>query len=234
MGVKGKMIGIIGAMQVELELFDAAMTDKSRETVCGIEFTRGKLWGRETVTAVSGVGKVNAAMCTQIMIMKYSPAFIVNSGVAGGLEPSLGICDAVVASDVVQHDMDTSPLGDPVGLISGINLVKIPCDERLCSALAKSVEECGIHCLCGTIASGDQFISTDRQRHFISETFGAYACEMEAAAIGHVCFRNSLPFCIIRSISDNADNDSPMSYPEFVKAAADNLIKIMKRFFEKL
>lgn len=228
------MIGIIGAMSVELERFENEMTDKQRETVCGIDFIIGKLWERDTVIAVSGVGKVNAAMCTQVMIMKYSPDFIVNSGVAGGLEPSLGICDAVVASEVVQHDMDTSPLGDPVGLISGINLVGIPCDEHLTHILCEAVGDAEIHCLCGTIASGDQFVSTDDKRKFIAETFGAYACEMESGAIGHVCYRNSVPFCILRTVSDNADNTSPMSYPEFVKAAADNLIKIMKHFYAKL
>lgn len=228
------MIGIIGAMSVELEHFENEMTDKHREVICGIEFIFGKLWNRDTVIAVSGVGKVNAAMCTQVMIMKYSPEFIVNSGVAGGLEASLNICDAVVASEVVQHDMDTSPLGDPVGLISGINLVEIPCDTRLSKLLYDAVVDAGIHCLSGIIASGDQFISSDDKRKFISETFGAYACEMESGAIGHVCYRNSVPFCILRTISDNANNDSPMSYPEFVKAAADNLIKIMKYFYEKL
>lgn len=228
------MIGIIGAMDVEVDSFEAMMTDKSYKTVSGTKFVAGTLWGKRTVAAVSGIGKVNAAICAQTMIMLYSPEFIINSGVAGGLDRSLNICDAVVAENVVQHDMDTSAVGDPVGFISGINAIKIPCDKKICGLLKESVEELGIHGLTGTIASGDQFINSNEKRRYIAETFGACACEMESGAIGHVCFKNNVPFCAIRSISDNADDNSHLSYTEFVKAAADNLVNIMKVFYSKI
>ena len=228
------MIGIIGAMDVEVNSFKELMTDKKTETISGTEFVCGNLWGKPTVVAVSGVGKVNAAICTQTMCLKYSPEFIINSGVAGGLEKSLNICDVVVASAVIQHDIDTSPLGDPVGFISGINLVDIPANELISAKLASASAENGIHTLTGKIVSGDQFINSAEKKKYLVDTFGAYACEMEAASIGHVAYKNNVPFCILRSISDNADGSSHLSYTEFVDAAAKNLVKVMKTFFEKL
>lgn len=228
------MIGIIGAMDIEVNSFKELMTDKKTEIISGTEFVSGKLWGKPVVAAVSGVGKVNAAICTQTMCLKYRPEFIINSGVAGGLEKSLNICDVVIASAVIQHDMDTSPLGDPVGFVSGINLVDIPCDEKISGILTEASREIGIHTLTGKIASGDQFINSAEKKRYLAETFDAYACEMEAASIGHTAYKNNIPFCILRSISDNADGSSHLSYTEFAEAAAKNLVKVMKSFFEKL
>ena len=228
------MIGIIGAMDIEVNRFKELMTDKETEILGGTEFVSGRLWGKETVVAVSGVGKVNAAICTQTMILRYSPEFIINSGVAGGLEKSLNICDMVVANAVIQHDMDTSPLGDPVGFISGLNLVEIPCSDEISLKLATASSEAGIRTLTGKRVSGDQFINSAEKKEYLIKTFGAYACEMEAAAIGHVAYKNKTPFCILRSISDNADGSSHLSYTEFVKAASENLEQVMKCFFEKL
>ena len=221
-------------MDIEVNSFKELMTDKKTETVSGTEFVCGSLWGKPAVVAVSGVGKVNAAIYTQTMCLKYTPDFIINSGVAGGLEKSLNICDAVVANAVIQHDMDTSSLGDPVGFISGINMVDIPCDEEISSKLTAASTENGIHTLVGKIVSGDQFINSADKKKYLVDTFGAYACEMEAASIGHVAYKNNIPFCILRSISDNADGSSHLSYTEFVDAAAKNLVKVMKSFFEKL
>ena len=228
------MIGIIGAMDVEVNSFKELMTDKQTEIISGIEFVSGKLWEKSVVVAVSGVGKVNAAICTQTMCLKYSPDFIINSGVAGGLEKSINICDVVVASAVIQHDMDTSPLGDPVGFVSGIDLVDIPCDEKISNILFEASAENGIHALMGKIVSGDQFINSAEKKKYLVDTFNAYACEMEAASIGHVAYKNNVPFCILRSISDNADGSSHLSYTEFVEAAAKNLVKVMKSFLAKL
>ncbi len=229
-----QMIGIIGAMEIEVNRFKAIMTEATAKTISNIEFVSGKLWGKDTVIAVSGVGKVNAAICTQTMILEFEPDFIINSGVAGGLESTLKVCDVVVASAVIQHDMDTSPLGDPVGFISGINIVDIPTDTQLSQKLADASSENGVHTLTGKIVSGDQFINSAEKKTYLTETFGAYACEMEAAAIGHVAYKNNIPFCILRSISDNADGSSHLSYTEFVEAASETLEKVMKAFFEKL
>ena len=228
------MIGIIGAMDVEVNKFKEQMLGVSTETFSGVEFVSGTLWGHPTVVAVSGVGKVNAAICTQTMIMKYEPKFIINSGVAGGLSSGLNIADTVVATSVIQHDMDTSPLGDPVGFISGLNLVEIPTDEVLSDKLLSAAIKSGVHSIKGIIVSGDQFINSSEKKAFLKETFNAAACEMESAAIGHVCYKNSVPFSILRSISDNADDSSHISYTEFVQIAADNLEKIMKSFFGEI
>ncbi len=228
------MIGIIGAMDVEVNKFKEQMIGVSVETVSGIEFVCGTLWGNPTVVAVSGIGKVNAAICTQTMILKFAPRFIINSGVAGGLDPSLNICDTVIASAVIQHDMDTSPLGDPVGYISGLDVVDIPTDTGLSEKLLTAALECDIHSITGKIVSGDQFINSSEKKTYFIDTFGASACEMEAAAIGHVCYKNEVPFAILRSISDGADDESDMAYPEFVVAAANNLERVMKVFYSKI
>ena len=228
------MIGIIGAMPVEVDKFKNQMLGVSTETISGTEFVCGTLWGHPAVVAVSGVGKVNAAICAQAMIMRYEPRFIINSGVAGGLDPELNICDTVVATSVIQHDMDTSPLGDPVGFISGIGVVDIPADPELSDKLHNSALKNGIHSILGKIVSGDQFINSRDKKDFLKDTFDASACEMESAAIGHVCFKNEVPFAILRSISDNADDSSHLSYTEFVEIAADNLEKVMKTFFENI
>ncbi len=228
------MIGIIGAMEIEVNYFKEQMKNIKSEIISGTEFVSGELWGKETVVAVSGVGKVNAAICTQTMCLRFSPDFIINSGVAGGLEKSLNICDVVVATAVIQHDMDTTPLGDPIGLISGLNLVEIPCDTVLSQKLSLASQEAGIHTINGKIVSGDQFINSAEKKGWLVDTFDACACEMEAAAIGHVAYKNDVPFCILRSISDNADGSSHISYSDFVADAAKNLYAVMNKFFDKL
>lgn len=228
------MIGIIGAMDVEVNKFKEQMIGVSVDTVSGIEFVCGTLWGNPTVVAVSGIGKVNAAICTQTMCLRYAPRFIINSGVAGGLAEGLNVCDTVIADNVVQHDMDTSPLGDPVGFISGLALVDIPADPELTEKLNQAALENDIHSIIGKIVSGDQFINSQEKKNYLIKTFGASACEMEAAAIGHVCYKNQVPFAILRSISDNADGSSHIIYTDFVQLAADNLEKVMKSFYEKI
>ena len=228
------MIGIIGAMSIEVDRFKAQMQDATYETISGTEFVSGTLWGHPVVVAVSGVGKVNAAICTEAMILRYSPKFIINSGVAGGLSAELSLCSAVIASFVIQHDMDTSPLGDPVGYISGLGLVEIPTDEDLSKKLLAAALENDIHAIKGKIVSGDQFINSSEKKDYLRDFFGGAACEMEAASIGHVCFKNSVPFAILRTISDNADDSSHISFNDFVDLAAVNMEEIMKTFLKRI
>ncbi|MBR5288567.1 MAG: 5'-methylthioadenosine/adenosylhomocysteine nucleosidase [Clostridia bacterium] len=224
------MIGIIAAMQVEMQSLRAHLSNPVSETISGIEFVRGTIAGREVVTAVCGIGKVFAAMCAQTMILTYHPACIINTGVAGTLTDRLSIGHIAVSSAVVQHDMDTSALGDPKGLISGINKVELPADKALCEKLCACAKALDILTLTGPIASGDQFISSAERKTFITETFGAIACEMEGAAVGHVCYVNNVPFCILRAISDSADGSSHMDYPTFVTLAAEQSVKLMLSF----
>ena len=227
-------IGIIGAMKIEVEKLCSMAENVKKEKVGGIEFNVGDLCGHQVIIAVCGVGKVFAAMCAQAMILNYSPDTIINTGVAGALASELRVGDVAVAENVVQHDMDTSPIGDPVGLISGINMVQIPADEKISSSLKKTAADLGMTCLSGTIASGDQFIADKAKKAYIKNTFSAIACEMEGAAIGQVCYVNGTPFGILRSISDNGDESAGMSYDKFIGVAVDNSVKILTDYLENL
>ena len=227
-------IGIIGAMKIEVEKLCSMAENVKKEKVGGIEFNVGDLCGHQVIIAVCGVGKVFAAMCAQAMILNYSPDTIINTGVAGALASELRVGDVAVAENVVQHDMDTSPIGDPVGLISGINMVQIPADEKISSSLKKTAADLGMTCLSGTIASGDQFIADKAKKAYIKNTFSAIACEMEGAAIGQVCYVNGTPLGILRSISDNGDESAGMSYDKFIGVAVDNSVKILTDYLENL
>ncbi len=224
------MIGIIGAMRIETDKINEELEEKEERVISGVTFTKGLLYGKEVVTAVSGVGKVFAAICAEAMILAFSPEIIINTGVGGSLSDELSIGDVAVADGVVQHDMDTSPLGDPVGLISGINMVKIPSDEKVFSKMAQCVESLGVKVRIGTIASGDEFINSAEKKKRIKDTFGAIACEMEGAAIGHVAYVNNVKFAVIRAISDGAGDESHTDYPTFAKKAAEVSAAAVKLF----
>ncbi|MBO5256079.1 MAG: 5'-methylthioadenosine/adenosylhomocysteine nucleosidase [Clostridia bacterium] len=218
-------LGIIAAMKIEAELIEAAMTDIVRETCGSIEYCLGKIGTTDIVLAVCGIGKVFAAICAQTMIVKYAPDAVINTGVGGTLTKKLSVGDVAVSSAMVQHDMDTSALGDPVGLISGINIVEIPADAALAEKISAIVKSMGINTVTGTIATGDQFIGNQETKNRIADTFGAIACEMEGAAIGQVCYVNKVPFAVIRAISDDADGGACEDYPAFAKMAAKNSAK---------
>ena len=218
-------LGIIAAMKIEAELIEAAMTDIVRETCGSIEFCLGKIGSTDIVLAVCGIGKVFAAICAQTMIVKYAPDAIINTGVGGTLTKKRSVGDVAVSSAIVQHDMDTSALGDPVGLISGPNIIEIPADAALAEKISAIVKDMGINTVTGTIATGDQFIAKQETKDRIVERFGAIACEMEGAAIGQVCFVNKVPFAVIRAISDDADSGACDDYPTFAKMAAKNSAK---------
>ena len=224
------MIGIIAAMNVEMDGLRAHMESPISETVSGVEFVRGVIEGREVVTAVCGIGKVFAALCAQTMILRYAPEAIINTGVAGTLTDELSIGNLAVSACVVQHDMDTSAIGDPVGLISGINMVEIPANKALTERLCAAAQAIGVKTLTGCIASGDQFVASPGRKTFIADTFSAIACEMEGAAIGQVCYVNHVPFCVLRAISDSADGSSHMDYPVFAQMAAEQSVRLLLAF----
>ncbi len=224
------MIGIIAAMDVEMKSLRSYMENTETEVISDIRFVRGTLEGKDVVTAVCGIGKVFAALCAQTMILHYQPRCIINTGVAGTLTDALTIGSIAVSSAVVQHDMDTSPLGDPVGLISGINKVELPADRLLTGQLSACAKVMGIKTATGVIASGDQFVASAERKAFIVEHFKAIACEMEGAAVGQVCYVNKVPFCVLRAISDSADGSSYMDYPTFVQMAAEQSVALLRRF----
>ncbi len=230
---QNNIIGIIGAMEVEVQQLCSQMEDASVECISGITYTRGRLRGRECVVAMCGIGKVNAAMCAQTMILRYHPALVINTGVAGGIGDGVHIGDIVLATDVVQHDMDTTAVGDEKGFLSGVNLVHVPCGQEVLKSLrlaAKQMPDTNFHE--GTVATGDQFISGAQALHRIRREFGAMACEMEGGSIGQVCYLNQVPFAVVRAISDNADETSHMDYPTFVQLAAQKSVRLIENFLE--
>ncbi len=228
------MIGIIGAMDIEVEKIKAFLTDTKTETVSGVNFVCGKFGDKDVVVAKCGVGKVFAGLCAEAMILKYQPELIINVGVAGCLDETLKIGDIVIADSVCQHDMDTSPLGDPVGMLSDINIIKISADNKACKLFCECAEELDLPYSVGTIASGDQFVSSFDKKKFIIDNFGAKSCEMEGGAIGHVCFVNNVPFAVLRAMSDGADDGAKMDFPTFAKLAAENSTRVIKTFLSKI
>ena len=186
------MIGIIAAMDVEMKSLRSFMTDTKTETVSGITFVSGTLEGKLVVTAVCGIGKVFAAMCAQTMILRYQPECIVNTGVAGALSDKLSIGSVAISSAVVQHDMDTSVLGDPLGLISGVNKVQLPADSDLCGQLSACATVLGIRTETGVIASGDQFISSAERKDAIIKTFDRLRDGRRGHRSGLLCQPHSL------------------------------------------
>ena len=227
-------IGIIGAMDVEVEALKAKLDGCETVNVSGVEFFCGRLCGKDVAVAKCGIGKVFAAICAQTMILRFGVTHIINTGVAGTLTDRLGLLDVAIADGVVQHDMDTSAIGDPVGLISGINKIVLPTSKRLAELACAAAKELGKNTLCGTVASGDQFISSAERKRFIAETFGAVCCEMEGAAIGHVCYVNGVECLIVRSISDSADGSAHMDYPQMAALAAKGSQAIIEGVLARL
>ncbi len=224
------MIGIIGAMDIEMDYIKSILSDVKITNVSGVDFVTGTAYGKEVVAAKCGIGKVYAALCAEAMILTYRPDVIVNTGVAGSLGKNLRVLDVVVADKTCQHDMDTSPLGDPKGLISGVNKIFFECNERVLDALLKAATESGVNAVTGTIATGDCFVADSKLKEDIRETFGAVACEMEGGSIGQVCYLNNIPCGILRAISDGEGGEC--DYEVFARQAADNAGHIIENFIK--
>lgn len=223
-------IGIIAAMQIELDGLKAAMEDTKTETVSGMEFVRGTIGENTVVAVVCGIGKVFAAMCAQTLILRYAPDAVINIGVAGAVGPGLRVLDVVIADKVCQHDMDTSAIGDPVGLVSGVNEIYFPADPGLVNGLGRAAEACGVKHVTGTVASGDQFLHDGGKKQWIHNTFGAVAGEMEGGSVGQVCYVNAVPFAVLRCISDG--DGGGMEYSEFAPKAAAQSIRVVLEFLK--
>ena len=224
------LIGIIGAMDIEVDALIEAMDGIEEKIISSIRFVKGKLFGKDVVVAKCGIGKVFAAICTQTMILEYNPCVIVNTGVAGSLENGFNVLDVAVAKSVVQHDMDTSAIGDPKGLISGINVIYIDTCEKVSNTLKKASLSVECNVKEGVIASGDKFMADASEKESINKEFGAIACEMEGASVGQVCYVNKVPFGILRTISDG--DGAEMDYMTFAPKAAMQATKIVKEFIK--
>jgi len=226
------MIGIIVAMEKEMQAL--SIENARTEQAGSLTFTLGTVAGREVVAAVCGIGKVFAAMCAQTMLLRYEPSFLINCGVAGALSPTLRVFDIAIGTGAVQYDMDTTPIGDPLGLISGINMVELPCDGALSSILLEAAKETGLSAESGLIATGDRFCASKEDKDAILRHFPAITCEMEGGAVAQVCAANGVPCCLFRAISDAADGEAPMSYDTFATEAAKNAGKLMTAFLQKI
>lgn len=224
------LTGIIGAMDLEMKALIDLLEKEECRTISNVTFYKGKIFEHDAVLAVCGVGKCFSALCAQTMILEYHPDCIINIGVAGGIVDGLSVGDIVVANDVVQYDMDTSAVGDPVGLISGINIVKIPCSPKLTEGLFEAAKTLQIPVVRGTVASGDTFVASREKKEKIAETFDAVACEMEGGGIAQACYVNNVECAILRSISDGIDGGGG-DYEAFKHAAAKNSTAVLSAFF---
>lgn len=227
------MIGIICAMQIEADGIIALCENVKTRTHAKMKFTLGTLHGKDVCVVVCGVGKVNAAMCALVLIEKYKPDLVLNSGVAGSLSPIVGIGDIVVASKSVEHDMNGTALGDKQGEITfpDGNMMFFECDKQastLLAAICREIPDTKV--AQGIIASGDIFVSDRKQRFKINDRFGALACEMEGAAIGHVCVRCEVPYGIIRAISDDLDENKGMDFVKFCELASKKTVAAVSGF----
>lgn len=230
------MIAILGAMQVEVDGLMKELSDLQVRQVGGQDFFIGKIAGHDVVLSRCGVGKVNAAVCTQTLILSFNPQVVINTGVAGSLSERLDILDVAVATDAVQHDYDTTPLGEPVGALSvnGELVTHLPCDEGWNRRLLAAAQALNIRAIPARIASGDRFITRREDKQHIVQTFSAEACEMEGAAIAQVCHLSKTPCAILRAISDSTDEDHQMEFERFTAQAAENNHRILMRMLSDL
>ena len=224
-----KMLGIIGAMDEEVAKLKEQMKDVKVMSKAAMDFYEGSLGGKNVVVVRSGIGKVNAAMCTQILVDTYQVDAVINTGIAGSLNANINIGDIVLSTDTLEHDMDAVAFGYPLGQIPRMDTLSFKADEKL-RALAKKVcQEVipEISVFEGRVVSGDQFVSDKKKKAWLVENFDGYCTEMEGAAIAHAAYLNDVPFLIIRAISDKADDSASMDYPTFEAQAIEHSVKLL-------
>ncbi len=229
------IIGIIAAMNEELEILLKDMHVQSTEEKAKMTFNKGSLWGKEVIAVVCGVGKVNAAICTQILASEYKVDTVINVGVAGGIGKDIYPGDVVIANNLVEHDMDTTAFGDKHGQIPRLDTFDFKCDEKLVKIALEACDEAkDIKTFLGRIVTGDQFVANIEKIQWLSSEFEAFACEMEGGSIAHTCYLNSIPFVVIRSISDNANNGAHMDFEKFVPIGVKNSTTILEKMIKKM
>ncbi len=230
------MLGIIGAMDVEVAKLKEKLENTEIITKAGMEFNKGLFDGKEVVIVRSGIGKVNAGICTQILVDLFGATAIINTGIAGSLKNEINIGDIVISTDALQHDVDATNFGYELGFIPQMKVLSFEADQTLI-ALAKTscsevLPEVGV--FEGRIVSGDQFVADKSKKNFISSTFEGFCTEMEGAAIAQTAYLNNIPFVIIRAISDKADDSASMDYPAFEAMAVENSVKLLSNIIRKV
>ena len=223
-------IGIIGAMDEEVESLKKEVANIKVTSIAGMEFYEGTLDGTEVVIVKCGMGKVNAGSCAQLVINTFGAKKVINTGVAGSLDAKIDIGDIVVSTDAVQYDFDLSPIGYEKGQLDGMESSSLQADEGMRKNAVNAVKECApeISVFEGRVCTGDQFVASDDQKKAITTEFGGLCCEMEGGAIAQICRQNNIPFVIVRAISDKADGSAEMSYTEFEHKAAKHCASIVR------
>ena len=229
-------IGIIGAMEEEVAILKEQMEVSHRAERAGMEFFEGKLAGKDVVVVRSGIGKVNAGICAQILADLFQVDAIINTGIAGSLNADIDIGDIVISTDAVQHDMDAVNFGYPLGQIPRMDTLAFPADEKLIETARQACRQANpdIHVFAGRVVTGDQFVAERAVKERISSNFGGFCTEMEGAAIAQAAYLNKIPFVILRAISDKADDSATMDYPAFEKKAIEHSVKLVKQMLSML
>lgn len=224
------MLGIIGAMAEEVEQLKAEMDAPEIVSVAGMDFYKGKVCGKEVVVVRSGVGKVNAGLCVQILADRFAVDGIVNTGIAGSLRAEINIGDLVLSTDAVQHDVDATAFSYKLGQIPQMKVFSFAADERLREAAIRCCRrvnpDTGVHT--GRVLTGDQFVSAKEKKKWLRETFDGACTEMEGAAIAQAAYLNGIPFLIVRAISDKADDSASMDYAEFERLAITRSVNLTR------
>ncbi|MGB4659706.1 MAG: 5'-methylthioadenosine/adenosylhomocysteine nucleosidase [Mobilitalea sp.] len=229
-------IGIIGAMEEEINILKSSMQEVTVRTIASMEFNEGMLKGKDVVMVRSGIGKVNAAVCTQILADIYHVEAVINTGVAGSLHSEINIADIVLSTDALQHDVDATGFGYKIGEIPRMETSVFKANEQMVKiaeeVCAEVIPEVGV--FTGRVVSGDQFISDSGKKEWLIKNFEGYCTEMEGAAIAQTAYLNNIPFLIIRAISDKADHSAEMTYSEFEEIAIKNTVKLVSMLIERL
>jgi len=230
------LIGIIGAMHEEIIELKSVMENLTEEKVINLTFYKGQLRGKEVVLVEGGIGKVNASVCTTLLIDHFKVDQVIFTGVAGGVNPDINVGDIVISTDLIEHDFDCTAFGSAHGEIPRMETSTFKADERLVE-IAKEVayekfedEKVWV----GRILSGDQFIASVEKVRWLNDTFNAQCTEMEGAAVAHVCYLFNTPFVVLRAISDNANHDADMDFAEFTVLAAKNSKEIVEGMLDRI
>jgi len=231
-----KKIGIIGAMEDEVKALKEQLSGQKKLTKASMDFYSGILQGKEVVVVRSGIGKVNAGICTQILADLFQVDIVINTGIAGSLKSEIDIGDIVISTDALQHDMDATGFGYEPGVIPQMQTSCFKADENLIEAAKAACEAVNpdIHAFVGRVVSGDQFVSKQSVKERIVRQFGGMCTEMEGAAIAQAAYLNQIPFVIIRAISDKADDSATVDYPTFERQAIAHSVALVLDFVRRV
>ena len=229
-------IGIIGAMDLEVNALKEAMQLETKITRANMDFYEGTLNGANVVIVRCGIGKVNAALCTQILADCFCVTHIINTGVAGSLNAKLDIGDIVISRDAIHHDVDVTIFGYALGEVPQIGVREFAADKTMAELALKTCRKVNpdIHAIMGRVVSGDQFISDKNKKKWLIENFNGFCCEMEGAAIAQAAYLNEIPFLIVRAISDKADDSASVDYPEFEAKAIIHSVNLILEMAQQL